>query len=155
MADALAMQLKQVDKKDQRQAAQQYFKEIERWLDAHHGDAWLRDRGAADYVVETIRCYERAGYWHVMAYAVMPNHLHLFFRCGTLSLSDVMRRFKRCTGREANQRLGRVGQRFWQREWFDHWSRSAQEDDKIVAYIRNNPVRAGLAARPEDWPWAG
>ena len=31
---------------------------------------------------------------------------------------------------------------------------SAQEDDRIISYIRNNPVRAGLVKRPEDWKWS-
>jgi putative transposase len=64
-----------------------------------------------------------------------------------------MKRFKKYTGREANRILNRKGQRFWQREWFDHWSRTPQEDDKIISYIRNNPVHAGLVENAEDWPW--
>jgi REP element-mobilizing transposase RayT len=44
--------------------------------------------------------------------------------------------------------------RFWQREWFDHWSRSDEEDDRIVAYIRQNPVKASLVATYQDWPHA-
>ena len=26
--------------------------------------------------------------------------------------------------------------------------------NRAVAYIRNNPVTAGLRERPEDWPWS-
>ena len=25
---------------------------------------------------------------------------------------------------------------------------------KVVSYIHNNPVRRGLAAAPQDWPWS-
>ncbi len=133
--------------------SQAYFRQLDYWLDAHHGDVHLKHPAVAAWVVDTIKQYQRAGYWQVLAYAVLPNHLHLFFRCGILTLSDVMKRFKRCTAREANRLLAARGERFWQREWFDHWSRSTQEDDKIIAYIRNNPMRAGLIRQAETWPW--
>jgi type I restriction enzyme R subunit/putative DNA methylase len=47
-----------------------------------------------------------------------------------------------------------MGQPFWQHESFDHWVRSAWELQRIVGYIEANPVSAGLAATPEDWPWS-
>jgi putative transposase len=43
---------------------------------------------------------------------------------------------------------------FWQDESFDHWVRSEEEFWKIVAYIENNPVGAGLVGRAEDWGWS-
>jgi len=54
--------------------------------------------------------------------------------------------------RKANRILKRKGQ-FWQREWFDHCSRSPEHDDGIVKYIRQNPVKAGLASSPHEWPY--
>jgi putative transposase len=39
----------------------------------------------------------------------------------------------------------------WQRDFFDHRLRSHESLDEKWAYIRANPVRAGLVARPEDW----
>ena len=35
----------------------------------------------------------------------------------------------------------------------DHWSRSDEEDDKIIAYIRNNPVKAGLVQNYTDYQY--
>ena len=133
--------------------SRQYFRQLEHWLDKNHGAKYLRDHNVAKLVMDTITKYEDLGYWRVMAATVMPNHIHLFFRCESLSVSVVMKRFKKYTAREANRILNRKGKRFWQREWFDHWSRSQQEDDKIISYTSNNPVRAGLVSKPEDWPW--
>ena len=65
-----------------------------------------------------------------------------------------MRALKGVTAREANKALQRTGQRFWQEESFDHWVRSEGSFDRIVLYIENNPVRAGLVTKPEDWPWS-
>ncbi len=41
----------------------------------------------------------------------------------------------------------------WQRDAFDHRIRSYEQFLEIKAYIRSNPVRAGFAGRPEDWPY--
>jgi len=58
------------------------------------------------------------------------------------------------TARQANRMLGRTGEAFWQPESYDHWVRSEQEWGRIVRYIENNPVGAGLASRPEAYPWS-
>ena len=68
-------------------------------------------------------------------------------------MKELMRGFKHWTGTQGNRLLGRAGDRFWQDEWFDHWSRSADETDRIAHYIRQNPVRAGLVKSAEDWPY--
>jgi hypothetical protein len=61
---------------------------------------------------------------------------------------------KGCTAREANLVLGRTGQPFWQAESYDHWVRDENQFERIVAYIENNPVKAGFVTRPEDYPWS-
>jgi putative transposase len=73
-------------------------------------------------------------------------------RC-RVSLECAMRPFKRRTAHAAKQILGLGRCRFWQREWFDHWSRSPDEDSRIEEYIRRNPVKAGLVSSPADWPY--
>ena len=41
----------------------------------------------------------------------------------------------------------------WQRDFFDHRLRDDESFDEKAAYIRNNPVRAGLVSDTRDWPW--
>ena len=41
----------------------------------------------------------------------------------------------------------------WQRDFFDHRLRKDEGYTEKAHYIRMNPVRAGLVARPEDWPY--
>jgi putative transposase len=43
----------------------------------------------------------------------------------------------------------------WQRVFFDHLLRSAESYRQKWNYVRQNPVGAGLVAKPEDWPYAG
>ena len=60
-----------------------------------------------------------------------------------VGMADFMRQ---CKGRVAHD-LSSTKQgphRFWQREWFDRWMRSEAEEQRIIEYIRNNPVKAGL-----------
>ena len=43
----------------------------------------------------------------------------------------------------------------WQRRFFDHVLRSDESYAQKWNYVRENPVRAGLVAKAEDWPYAG
>ena len=61
---------------------------------------------------------------------------------------------KGATARQANLVLSRTGERFWQAESYDHWVRDEGEWDRIAAYIENNPVKAGLVERAEDYRWS-
>ena len=153
VAKELCAILSETSKDDSTEAARQYFSKIEHWLDSNHGERLLENAEIAAQLISTANHYQKQGYWDIYAMVVMPTHIHLIFCCGSLNLANVMRRYKKYTAREINRIMHREGKRVWQREWFDHWSRSAQEDKKIISYIRNNPVKAGLVKNPDDWPW--
>ncbi len=83
----------------------------------------------------------------------MPNHVHLLVT-PLLEVSKMMQSLKRFTARECNRILGLTGQPFWQDESYDRLVRDEAEYQRIVRYIEMNPVRAGLAPRPEEFPWS-
>ena len=58
------------------------------------------------------------------------------------------------TARQANLILNRTGEPFWQAESYDDWVRDEPEYFRIAAYIENNPVKAGLVERAEDFSWS-
>jgi len=126
------------------------FAEMEQWLDRAPRNAHLQRIEVAEMVVEAIVERSRRGDWQMFQYVVMPTHIHMFCELGR-SLQETCEDFKRWTGHRAAQILGLSGHRFWQREWFDHWSRSDDEDEKIVRYIRDNPLKAGLVEQHADW----
>jgi REP element-mobilizing transposase RayT len=129
------------------------FREMEAWLDRTERVSHLRDPQIAKMVLEAITHRKERRVWTMFEFVIMPNHLHLFFEVLQGDLKWVMEDFKRWTGhRAAKARRGHGGQ-FWQREWFDHWSRSDEEDERIVAYIRRNPVKAGLVEDHTKWPF--
>jgi hypothetical protein len=83
----------------------------------------------------------------------MANHVHVLL-LPLVSPPRLLQSLKGATARAANRILGRSGETFWQAESYDHWVRDEREMERIVAYIENNPVKAGWAARPEDWAWS-
>jgi hypothetical protein len=50
--------------------------------------------------------------------------------------------------------LGLTGQPFWQDESYDRLVRNDSEFERIVGYIERNPVSAGLAPTPGEFPWS-
>jgi REP element-mobilizing transposase RayT len=130
------------------------FAAEDRALAQGHGRLWLRDARVARQIVEAIRTGEsRKQFYELQAWVVMPNHVHMLI-LPHAALSQITHWIKGRTAREANLLLGRTGEPFWQDESHDHWVRNKREFHRIVAYIEENPVSAGLAATPEDWPWS-
>jgi len=135
------------------------FGEMEAWLDRAESVRHLQNPDVAQMVVEAI-AFREARVWHmleyvVMPYVVMPSHVHLFFELATGGLKEHLEQFKRWTGHAAAKLLKLDEGRFWQDEWFDHWSRSEEEDQKIIQYIRDNPEKAGLVGNYLEWPFGG
>ncbi len=83
----------------------------------------------------------------------MANHVHALL-LPKVSPPRLLQSLKGATARQANLVLGRTGETFWQAESYDHWVRDEGEWDRIVAYIGNNPVKAGLVERAEDYRWS-
>jgi putative transposase len=131
------------------------FKRLDSILDkAATGPLWLNDPRIALCVLNGIHKGVNAlNFYDLHCFVIMPNHVHLLIT-PTASVRRLMNGLKGVTARDANIILGRRGNHFWQDESFDHWVRSPQEFDRIHAYIEMNPVSAGLAARPQDWPWS-
>jgi len=71
---------------------------------------------------------------------------------GDDALSKIMSRLKGASVHLINRAMRRTG-RLWQRESFDHILRSDEKLEKVREYICMNPVRAGLAATPDEYPW--
>src|SRR5947207_15465420 len=84
----------------------------------------------------------------------MPNHIHvLMTRFDAIELADLMQSLKSLTSHKANKLLRRKGQ-FWMEDYFDRYIRNAEHFAKTVRYIENNPVKARLCTKPQDWPFS-
>ena len=129
------------------------FAAQDRALARSHGTLWMSDTRVARQVAEAIRAGESRKFYELSTWVAMPNHVHLLI-LPLVALPKITHWIKGRTAREANLLLGRAGEPFWQHESYDHWARNERELQRIVAYIEDNPVSAGLAATPEDWPWS-
>src|SRR5262249_45914684 len=125
---------------------------VEAYLDQGHGSSFLRDPRVASMVQNALLFHDHVKY-RLTAWVVMPNHGHILCTWAGHSLPDIMHSIKSFTASEANKMLDRSG-RFWQKEYFDRYIRNARQFTKTVAYIENNPVKANLCDRPENWPFS-
>ena len=104
-----------------------------------------------------VRFGERAYAEHNVAvgrYVIMPDHIHLFV-CGDaeFELAPWFRLLKPYLGKAVVRRASEDP--IWQRGFFDHVLRSNESYGQKWNYVRDNPVRGGLASRADDWPYAG
>jgi len=84
--------------------------------------------------------------WHVALLLAMPDHVH-----GLIGFpkEEEIRRVVAAWKHYLTHAIHLT----WQRDFFDHRLRSHEDRDENAAYIRMNPVRAGLVDRFEDWPY--
>lgn len=130
---------------------------------AETGPHWLADPRIAKLVYDSIR-YRDGKVYELDCLTIMSNHVHqviepLAAAVGQdailpYSISKIMHSLKRYTGRQANLILARTGQPFWQHENYDHVARNEKEYERIIWYILNNPVKAGLVDSWEKWQWS-
>jgi putative transposase len=95
----------------------------------------------------------RAAGVEVLAYCLMPNHVHLVVIPGTPdglrgALAGAHRRYTSAI----NRRQGWTGH-LWQAR-FHSFPMDEAHVLAAVRYVELNPVRARLVDRPEDWPWS-
>jgi REP element-mobilizing transposase RayT len=123
---------------------------IERYADQGYGKAFLRDPKLAQMVQETLMNDDGKRY-RLSSWVVMPNHVHMLFtRFEVDKLAEIMQALKSITSHKANKLLRRSGE-FWMPDYFDRYIRNAKHYQNTVEYIENNPVKARLCARPEDF----
>jgi REP element-mobilizing transposase RayT len=112
----------------------------------------LKDSRVAAIVKDAIHFHERISY-DLWCYCLMSNHVHMVLthREGAKPLNRVLGSIKQHTARRANRLLNRSGN-FWQEENYDHLVRDEYELNGAIAYVVNNPVKAGLVAVWSEWP---
>lgn len=83
---------------------------------------------------------------------VMPEHVHLILTPPDMALEEMIGLIKGRSARTVNLLLKRSGS-LWQSESFDHELRRDESLDQKTEYVRQNPVRRGLCATPDEYPW--
>jgi REP element-mobilizing transposase RayT len=112
----------------------------------------LANPAAARTILEA---WQTADFWLVGRYVLMPDHLHLF--CAPRVYPPTpLRKWVAYWRSEATYHWPVPEEKpIWQKDFFDRQLRSGESYREKWDYVWHNPVRAGLVARPQDWPYQG
>ena len=86
----------------------------------------------------------------ITGYVIMPEHVHLLIsepESGTLA--SAVQSIKQCLTRNLTS-----SGHFWQSRYYDFNVCTQRKRIEKLQYIHRNPVKRGLAERPEDWKWS-
>ena len=110
------------------------------------GKNQLCQPATAAWVHDSFVFREQRGDWSVHLLLLMPDHLHaLMSFAPEPGMRHTLAHWKHYAAHEIGIQ--------WQRDFFDHRLRDGDSRVEKAHYIRMNPVRAGLATKPEDWPY--
>jgi REP element-mobilizing transposase RayT len=127
-------------------------KQLQAYLDKGRGRCLLRQPGAAKVVEDSLLFYHDQRY-ALRAWVVMPNHAHVLFQVGDVSMSQVVEDWKKFTAHAINKLVGRKGQ-LWFDDYWDTYMRDTEHELRTRHYIEANPVKALLAHQAKEWPWS-
>lgn len=130
-----------------------YFGRFDKLLArAEYGPTWLGQPAIASMVAQSLHYFDDKNY-ELLCYCLMPNHVHLVVLLPDQAppLMKTLQCLKSYTATQANKLLGRSGA-FWQAESYDHVVRNG-ELERILAYVIENPVKAGLVENWQQWPY--
>jgi putative transposase len=111
---------------------------------------------AVDVAMTQIRHAATANRFAILAYCFMRDHVHLLVEGleeGS-SLREFVHAAKRGSGYALARERGKRGS-VWQDGYYERVLRPSESPQLVARYILQNPVRAGLAQSPGDYPYLG
>ncbi len=144
---------------------------LEEHLDRGIGECHLRDVRIAKVTEDALLHFHNKRY-ELLAWCVMPNHVHVLVHVWGYPLWKMVQNWKirvenqrrrvLFVERRAPSRLvavagcnlpGRCPALQWQREYWDTFMRDEAQEKIAIRYIENNPMKAGLSTTKEQqWP---
>jgi len=87
-------------------------------------------------------------------YVLMPDHWHALIWTGhPITISQAIHDVKKVSAGRLHEKRASQGP-LWQHQFWDRFVRHAKEFRERLDYMHRNPVRKGLAAKPQDWRWS-
>ncbi len=107
----------------------------------------------AEILADQIMSCREKGYYFLHEFCVMPNHLHaLMTPAGEATLEKAVQMIK--GGASYRIRKQRKFSTLWQDGYHDWRCRTEEDSSAYAAYIRQNPVKAGLVIERDSWPYS-
>jgi type I restriction enzyme R subunit/putative DNA methylase len=143
---------------------------LEEYLDRGVGKCHLRDPCIAKLCEDALLFFHNERY-ELLAWCVMPNHVHVLVLVWRTPLWKLIAAWKKRVGAQALEMLrperrspdrpvdapseepiGRSALRaFWQREYWDTFIRSTEQEKTAIRFVESNPAKAKLCRTAEDW----
>jgi len=148
--------------------------QLEEYLDRGVGECLLREARVAQIVEDSLLCFHN-GRYELLAWCVMPNHVHALVDVKRTPLGKIVQNWKvhtenelrrtelaerrappRCESEPASNVPRRCSalRLKWQREYWDTSMRDEERRRKAIHYIENNPARAKLCRVAKEWPFS-
>jgi len=114
----------------------------------------FNDPDVAVMTIEQIRTASASESFEILAYCVMPDHVHLLIE-GRTADADLPRFVKRAKQHSGAAYALTHGAPLWQAGYHDHVLRRNEDALDLARYILANPVREGLVSRADDYAFSG
>jgi len=97
-------------------------------------------------ILESVKHRNEKQIWFCHLVVLMPDHIHLVVSFPDLpAFAPVIGSWKHWLSHQHGIS--------WQENFFDHRIRERENSAEKITYILQNPVRAKLVRRSEDWPY--
>lgn len=126
---------------------------IDKYEDTGYGQCFMKNDNVAQIVRDNLMFHNGKKY-NLLKWCIMPNHVHILIEVfNGISLSEIIHSWKSYSANQINKLFNRTGQ-VWMMEYFDRYIRDYDHFEKVVNYIHNNPVKAGLVKSPSEYRWS-
>jgi putative transposase len=105
----------------------------------------------ADLLWKSIHKINAIDEFKLLAWVLLPDHLHFVIDPGTQDISRLMQRIKLSFARLYQERQDQSGHKVWQRRFWDHIIRDQRDMNVHIDYIHYNPIKHGYAFSPFEW----
>ena len=126
---------------------------VEKYIDRGRGECILSDPNVALLVRDALTFFDGERY-KLLSWVIMPNHVHALIEQMTgFPLDRVIHSWKSYTAKAINKLRAASGP-VWAPDYYDRYVRNDDHYRNAVFYIENNPVKAKLVARAEEWEFS-
>ena len=125
--------IEETNKENQKARRKAIMNKMEQWLNSGYGSCLLAQSEVRNIVEQSLQYFDNKD-WHLHAYVIMPNHIHILatpiteIPCQQI-INNVKSYTQHCIQTE----------HLWQKGMFDHTVRNEESFKKIINYIADNP----------------